>query len=146
LSAARAAGATIIHIAQAGSAGGPFDRAAHRGGFIGSAEPEGDEPVFEKKFASAFFETGLADELAKADSKSLILAGYMTHNCVAGTAFDALTRGFNVTIVADACASRDLPDGHGGIVAGAEIHRGVIAGLSDRQAGIVTASQLLRRS
>ncbi len=34
LDAARNAGAAIVHIAQKGGAGGPFDRAAHRGQFI----------------------------------------------------------------------------------------------------------------
>jgi nicotinamidase-related amidase len=143
LSAARAAEATIIHIAQTGSPGGPFDRAGHRGGFIAAVEPLPGELVIEKRLASAFFETTLPDILAGVDSKSLILAGYMTHNCVAATAFDAVTRGFSVTILSDACASRDLPNGHGGVIAGADIHRGVLAGLSDRQAVIATVAELL---
>jgi nicotinamidase-related amidase len=143
LSAARAADARIIHIAQAGSPGGLFDRAAHRGGFIAAVDPLPGELIIEKRFASSFFETTLGDTLGGIDSKSLLLAGYMTHNCVAATAFDAVTRGFSVTILADACASRDLPDGHGGVIAGPDIHRGVLAGLSDRQAVIATVSELL---
>ena len=143
LAAARAAGTSIVHIAQLGAAGGMFDRAAHRGAFIDAVRPIDGEPVVEKRFASAFVGTGLDAILAALPSKSLIIAGYMTHNCVTGTTFDGLARGFQIAIVADATATRDLPDGQGGVVAAADLQRAQLTGLSDRQALIVSLEQLL---
>lgn len=143
LEAARAAGADIVHIAQKGGAGGPFDRAAHRGQFITQVAPKDGEPVVEKTFASAFAKTTLDEVLGRIGRKSLIIVGYMTHNCVTATAFDAVTRDFSVTIIADATATRDLPDGTGGFVAAEDLLRAQLAGLSDRQALVISSEALL---
>jgi nicotinamidase-related amidase len=143
LAAARAAGADIVHIAQKGAPGGPFDRTAHRGGFIDGVTPQAHEPIVEKTFASAFAKTTLDDVLAGVGKKSLIIVGYMTHNCVTGTAFDAVTRDYAVTVVADATATRDLPDGMGGVVRAEVLQQSQLTGLSDRQALIVTSEALL---
>ena len=45
----------------------------------------------------------------------------MTHNCVSSTARSALDSGYRVTIVANATATRDLPDGKGGIIGAATL-------------------------
>jgi hypothetical protein len=46
-------------------------------------------------------------------------------------------------VLAPACATRDLPDGQGGVVAAADIHRIELVALADRFATIATAvSQL----
>ena len=143
LAAARAAGAAIVHVAQLGSAGGMFDRTAHRGAFIDEVQPIDGEPIVEKRFASSFAGTTLDDVLAGIGRKSLIITGYMTHNCVTGTAFDAVTRGLAVTIIADATATRDLPDGQGGVVPAAVLQQAQLTGLSDRQALILSSTELL---
>ena len=143
LKAARASGASIVHIAQKGTSGGPFDRSAHRGAFIADVSPVDGEPVVEKTFASAFASTSLDDVLAKIGRKSLIIVGYMTHNCVTGTSFDAVARGHSVTVISDATATRDLPDGDGGVVKAADLQRAQLAGLSDRQALVITLEALL---
>jgi len=62
----------------------------------------------------------------------LILAGFMTHNCLYATAMSALDHGYRNTIVAAATGTRDL-----GKVPAAEVQRGALAGLSDRAAIIV---------
>ena len=143
LAAARAAGSAIIHIAQVGSPGGMFDRAARRGSIIADVAPIVGEPVVEKRFASAFAATTLDEVLSSISHKSMIIVGYMTHNCVTATSFDAVVRGYAVTIVADATATRDLPDGRGGVVAAADLQRAQLAGLSDRQAVITTVDEVL---
>lgn len=143
LEAARAAGADIVHVAQKGGAGGPFDRTAHRGQFIAEVAPRDGEPVVEKTFASAFARTTLDEVLSGTARKSLIIVGYMTHNCVTGTAFDAVTRDYAVTIIADATATRDLPDGTGGFVPAEDLQRAQLAGLLDRQALVISSETLL---
>jgi nicotinamidase-related amidase len=67
----------------------------------------------------------------------------MTHNCVTGTAFDGVVHGYAITIVADATAMRDLPDATGGVVRAADLQRAQLAGLSDRQALVISSEALL---
>jgi nicotinamidase-related amidase len=61
----------------------------------------------------------------------------MTHMCVSSTARAALDLGYGCTVVGNACATRDLPDGHGGVVSAAELHRVELAALRDRFAVVV---------
>jgi len=49
----------------------------------------------------------------------------------------ALELGYQSTVVASACATRDLPDGLGGIVPAAVLHRACLAALADRFAVVV---------
>ncbi len=92
--------------------------------------------------------TVVADACATRDlpapgAAPLIVAGFMTHNCVSSTVREASDRGFAVTVVADACATRDLPAPDGGVVSAAELHRSSLAALSDRCARVVALADLL---
>jgi nicotinamidase-related amidase len=70
--------------------------------------------------------------------KELIVAGFQTHMCVSSTVRAALDHGYRVTLVADACATRDLPDPLGGAALSAEqLHRSTLAALHDRFATVV---------
>jgi nicotinamidase-related amidase len=64
------------------------------------------------------------------------MAGFQTHMCVSSTARAAMELGFRVTIDADSCATRDLPDGEGGAIDAASLHKAALVGLSDRFATI----------
>jgi nicotinamidase-related amidase len=64
----------------------------------------------------------------------------MTHMCVSSTVRAALDFGYMSTVAADACASRDLPDGSGGVVAADAVHRVALAELADRFAIIARGS------
>lgn len=132
LASARAAGAPVFHVAHRGAEGGIFDRAGRRGAFIDGLGPEAGETVVEKPMPNAFARTGLEAALAATGRRKLIVIGFMTHMCVSSTVRAALDLGYMSTIAADACASRDLPDGTGGIVAADEVHRVALAELADR--------------
>jgi len=60
------------------------------------------------------------------------MIGFMTHMCVSSSARAALDHGFRVTIDADSCATRDLPDGCGSVIDAATLHRVALTELSDR--------------
>ena len=132
LDSARAAGTPVIHVAHRGREGGLFDRDAHRGALIDLLAPKAGERVIEKPLPNAFAQTGLDAELAATGRRKLIVAGFMTHMCVSATTRAALDQGFMSTVAADACASRDLPDGTGGTISAAEVHRVALAELADR--------------
>ncbi len=132
LASARRTGTPVFHIAHKGRPGGLFDRAAARGQIVPDLLPQAGEAVVEKGLPSSFAGTGLLDLLAETGRRELILAGFMTHNCVSSTARAALDLGYRVTIDPMACATRDLPDGHGGVVAAQTVHDVSLAALSDR--------------
>ncbi|MCO6415600.1 cysteine hydrolase [Siccirubricoccus sp. KC 17139] len=133
LAAARAAGTPVIHIAHKGRAGSLFDRAAAGGAILPEAAPAPGEAVIEKPLPNAFAQTGLQDALAATGRKELILAGFQTHMCISSTARAALDLGWRVTVAADACATRALPDPLGGPpLSGAALHRAALAELADR--------------
>jgi hypothetical protein len=61
----------------------------------------------------------------------------MTHMCVSATVRSALDHGFQATVVASACATRDLADGSGGVIPVAVVQRVSLAELTDRFAVVV---------
>lgn len=142
LARARASGAAVFHVAHKGRAGGLFDREAARGAIVDSLAPLASEPVIEKALPNAFAGTDLQARLAASGRTNIVLAGFMTHMCVSSTARAALDLAFRTTIAADACATRDLPDGRGGTLDARTIHEVALAELSDRFALIVRSDAL----
>ncbi|MGH6715540.1 MAG: cysteine hydrolase family protein [Bradyrhizobium sp.] len=132
LTRARESGAAIFHIAHNGKPGSLFDRAAERGAIADRVAPRGTEPVIEKALPNAFAGTDLQERLKATGRRDVVLAGMMTHMCVSSTARAALDLGFRVTIDAESCATRDLPDGRGGTVAATAVHDVALAALADR--------------
>jgi nicotinamidase-related amidase len=136
LTTARSSGAPVIHVAHKGRPGGLFDRSAERGQIVPALAPLPAEPVVEKGLPNAFAGTDLQARLDAIGRKNLVLAGFMTHMCVSSTARAGLELGYRLTIPADSCATRDLPDGRGGVVPARTIHNVALVELSDRFAVI----------
>ncbi|WKW51240.1 cysteine hydrolase family protein [Rhodomicrobium lacus] len=141
LAEARRAGAKIVHIAHRGPAGSPFDREAESGAFMPDLAPLPGEAVVEKTLANGFHGTNLAEHVGSAGAK-IVIAGFMTHNCVSSTVRAAFDHGHEITVAADACATRDLPLG-GQIVPAKVLHEAELAGLGDRQACIATVGEII---
>jgi nicotinamidase-related amidase len=136
LGLARDAGSPVVHVAHKGRPGGLFDRGAERGQIIAGLAPRDGEAVIEKALPNAFAGTDLHAVLGKAARKDIVIVGFMTHMCVSSTARAALDLGYRVTIDANACATRDLPDGVGGSVDAGVVHKVALVELSDRFAVI----------
>lgn len=66
------------------------------------------EPIVYKHYPNAFRETNLLETLQGWEIKRLVICGMMTHLCVDATVRAAADLGFEVILVADACATRDL--------------------------------------
>jgi nicotinamidase-related amidase len=143
LARARHVGTTVIHVAHRGRPGGLFDRGAPRGDIVSAVAPLADELVVEKELPNAFAGTDLKTRLDASGHRNIVLAGLMTHMCVSSTARAALDLGFRVTIDANSCATRDLPDGRGGVIAAATLHEVALVELSDRFALIARDSAAL---
>ena len=143
LAAARRLETPIIHVAHLGAPGSLFDRAADRGAIIVGVAPIGGETVIEKRLPNAFAGTELKARIEATGRKDIVLAGFMTHMCVSSTARAALDFGFRTTVDAASCATRDLPDGRGGTISAATVHRVALAELADRFAVIAADSEAL---
>jgi nicotinamidase-related amidase len=96
----------------------------------------------EKGLPSAFAGTSLEAELRAAGRELLLIAGLMTHMCVDSTARDAVHRGFRVALAADACATHNLPNPLGGVIAHATLHAASLAALADRFADVLATDRL----
>lgn len=143
LRAVREAGGRVVHVVHAGRRGGAFDRSAARGDVVAPLAPIHDELVVEKLLVSAFAGTRLSDILGDPAGSPLIVAGFMTHNCVSSTVREAGDRGFVVILAHDACATRALPDVIGGVVSAEDLHRASIAALGDRVARSASVAEIL---
>ncbi len=141
LQRARATRIPIIHIIQLGKPGGRI--MASDGPFaeiIDAVKPLAGEIVIEKRFPSSFTDTTLHTELEKLGRKDLIITGYMTHMCVNSTARDATEKGYLCTLVSELTTTRDLPDGHGGVIPAATVKAVNLASLADRFAVVITSA------
>jgi maleamate amidohydrolase len=69
--------------------------------------PREAEPVFKKKYASAFFGTTLSSWLSHERADTVLVSGFSTSGCVRASALDALQHGFRPIVVRDAVADRD---------------------------------------
>jgi nicotinamidase-related amidase len=60
------------------------------------------EPLIHKQFNSSFEQTTLEDALARLGATHIVLAGAATNWCIRATAYGALDRGYDLTLVKDA--------------------------------------------
>jgi nicotinamidase-related amidase len=64
--------------------------------------PADGEPLIHKHFNSSFEQTTLEAELARLGATHIALAGAATNWCIRATAYGALERGYDLTLVKDA--------------------------------------------
>jgi len=137
LDRAREAGVPVFHIQHDAGVGSPYDLTAANGQIADVVAPAQGELVLVKHFPDSFAGTSLQQQLEATGKKNLVLAGFMSHMCVNSTARSGFDRGYAVTVVENATATRDLPDGSGGTVKAADVQKVSLAGLADLVAIVV---------
>ena len=70
--------------------------------------PAVDEALIHKTFNSAFEQTALDQELARLGATHIALAGAATNWCIRATAYGALDRGYDLTLIQDAHSTVSL--------------------------------------
>ncbi|MGK9231801.1 cysteine hydrolase [Inquilinus limosus] len=136
LARARRLGTPVIHVLNERK-GGLFDVDGPYVAPIAAVTPAAGEVVVKKGLPNAFAGTDLAERIAATGRSKLVTVGFMTHMCVDATTRSAVDHGLFTTVVASACASRDLPDPLGGVRPAAEVHRAALTALADRYAVVV---------
>jgi nicotinamidase-related amidase len=75
--------------------------------------PRQGEPLIHKQFNSSFEQTTLEEELARLGATHIALAGAATNWCIRATAYGALDRGYDLTLIKDAHTTASIDLGKG---------------------------------
>ncbi|HWK47234.1 MAG TPA: cysteine hydrolase family protein [Stellaceae bacterium] len=147
IAATRVTGDLVVHIRhEFTAADAPFFSPGSEGAQIHpKARNRDDEPVVLKHYVNAFRETGLKEMLDRDGIEDIVICGAMSHMCV-----DAVTRaandfGYKVTVVHDACATRDLTF-NGVLVPAAQVHAAFMAALGFAYASVRSTDDYLGAS
>lgn len=105
--------------------------------------PRTDESIIKKNYPNAFRGTGLEQSLRAASVEHVVFVGAMSHMCIDATTRAAFDLGFECTVVADACATRDLVFKDNTIPA-LQVHNVFMAALSAPYAAVVSTEKYLK--
>ena len=83
--------------------------------------PEAGERRVYKRFPSSFEETDLEAGLGELGTTRLVLAGAQTNWCIRATAYAALDRGYDLTLLKDAHTTESIDLGYGSTVEASSI-------------------------
>ncbi|WDH34799.1 cysteine hydrolase family protein [Pseudomonas chlororaphis] len=104
-----------------------------------------DEPVVLKHFVNSFRETELKAILDQHGIEQLVVVGSMSHMCIDGATRAAADLGYGVTVIHDACATRDL-EFNGVVVPAAQVHAAFMSSLGFAYASVVSTDEFLAGS
>jgi nicotinamidase-related amidase len=151
LELAREKDAPVIHIVHHGRPGGAlFNPDGPLSKIAPEVAPVNGETIIAKGLPNAFAKTDLQKALEATGRKELVVVGFMTHMCISATVRAALDLGYRTTVVADATATRDLPDplcapeSHS-VQKAETVHRATLAALADRFAIVVRNTRAWQR-
>lgn len=92
-----------------------------------------------KSVASVFPETDLAEWVRENEIDVVTLVGYMTNNCILGTAADAEPRGIAVEVLSDATGAVALSNSAGSVDA-RQVHEAIMTLLNSNFAAVATTA------
>lgn len=107
-----------------------------------SIKPVNDETVIIKHFPNSFRDTNLHQHLQDQGLTELVICGAMTHMCIDTTTRAATDIGYACTLIADACATRDLVF-DGNLVPANHVQTAYLAALNGTFANVVSADQFI---
>jgi len=110
LKAARSSGTAVLHVQHGGPTGDEFEPDTPGWEFHPCVRPREDEPIFGKRYNSAFKETGLEDWLRTREIGTLIVCGMQTEHCLDATIKSAFEKGFRVIVPEGAHTTLDNGD------------------------------------
>ena len=147
LNAFREAGDAVVHIRhEFTSDEAPFFTPGSEGAKLHpKVLNRADEPVVLKHFVNSFRETQLQSILDEQGIKELVVVGSMSHMCIDGITRAANDLGYSVTVIHDACASRDL-EFNGLTVPAALVHAAFMSALGFAYANVVSTAEFLSAS
>jgi len=103
--------------------------------------PESGEKVIRKHFPNSFRETILHEYLQELNASRIVVAGMMTHMCIDTSVRAASDLGYQVTLVGDCCATRDLHFGDH-LVPAEQVHHAFLAALDGSFAAVIPLDRI----
>ena len=133
LARARKLGVPVFHVVHHAPSGAPiFNPDSQYAQIIDSVRPLDGEAVIVKHSPSSFVGTELASMLHDKKIEDLVLGRFMPTLRINDTARTAQDLGFKPTVVASACATRDLPSPDGqNVLKAQDVHATNLAALAD---------------
>jgi nicotinamidase-related amidase len=101
--------------------------------FLAEVAPKGDEIIINKTASGVFNSTNTEYILRNMEIRGLYVCGVYTNECVSTTVRDACDRGFNTTLIRDACATVTP-----------ELHNATISTVRDRYARVLTSDEVVK--
>lgn len=89
--------------------------------WVPELRPAAGEPLIHKHFNSSFEQTALEDELARLGATHVALAGAASNWCIRATAYGALERGYDLTLVKDAHTTETMQMDNGTTIEAARV-------------------------
>lgn len=135
----------VIHVRHLSARGAAFFEEGTPGADLHPLTgPLPGESIVEKRFPNSFRNTPLLDILRATNPECVFFAGMMSHMCVDATVRAAFDLGFACTVLADACATRDLTFGQT-VVGAPQVHAAFMAALGQVYAELVDVEELSAR-
>jgi len=107
-----------------------------------TVSPLPNEMVFKKHYPNSFRETGLLKYLTKEKIQELVICGMMTHMCVDATVRAAKDFGYTITLIGDACATKNL-EYNSQLINARDVHFSFLAALSYFYSTVQTSKAFL---
>ncbi len=144
LEAARKAGDLVVHVRhEFPSQEAPFFTPGSDGAQIHPrVSPAADETVITKNHVNAFRDTNLHAVLEARGVRQVVVVGAMSHMCIDSATRAASDLGYEVTVLNDACATRDLEFGTT-VVPAEQVHAASMSALGFAFAKTVTTQRWL---
>lgn len=93
---------------------------------VPAVAPVGNEPVIVKNYVNSFRDTDLKQQLDARGVEEVVVVGAMSHMCVDAVVRASADMGYPVTVLHDACATRDL-EFNGVTAPAAQVHAAMMA-------------------
>lgn len=107
-----------------------------------SVSPIEGEKIISKNYANAFKDTDLLEFLKLNKIQRLVIAGMQTHMCVEAATRAASDFDFDCTVIADACATRDLKYVDK-VIKAEDVHLSTLSSLNGAYAKVITTQDYL---
>ncbi|WP_461535450.1 cysteine hydrolase family protein [Spongorhabdus nitratireducens] len=106
--------------------------------------PDADEVVILKHQVNSFRDTSLKAILDDSGVQEITVVGAMGHMCIDAAVRAAADFGYTVSVVEDACASKDL-ELNGEVVKAADVHTAYMSALGFAYATVISTSDWIRQ-
>ncbi len=109
---------------------------------IAAVKPEAGDTVVIKNYPNSFRDTVLQDTLKAGGIEEVVVVGAMSDVCIDATARAAADLGYDLTVVHDACATRDKAFGDS-VVPAAQVHATIMSALEFGYGKVTTTAEYL---